>query len=647
MLGRALRQVVRFLWHGPSGLDRAARLEWRFVTVRWLAVVCLSPVILMARLPREQATNGFVVLAVASAYNLALMQGLTRRPSMFARSYTSMVGDGMLVSALVVVAGGFDTSFSFLTTTAAAASAMRYGPAPAMAIVVMFVGVDALEAWPQIQTLSASFAIRTTFLVFTALLVGSLGVEVRVAEAARQERLRQANLLNDVTADLGSSLELEPVLQASVEAAARLLGGTTAVLRPAPSLVDDSVSRVTMPPIPTVLGTPAGVWTTQHGELDRLCVDILEQPPGATPWEPLHVCLTQQSGSRAVAFALSLPTRQVRLGALAVALPANQKVPTLDPDILASFVDRMTLALENASLYRAVATRTHDLQRAYTDLAIAHQELLSVDEMKTDFVASVSHEFRTPLSSISAFSELLMTYDDPAVQREFLHIINSEAERLTRLVDDVLDIAKIESGHMDWQMALLSVAELVQENVRTFAPLAAKNGIEFRCSAEQDLPPVFGDRDRLREVISNLLNNALKFTPGGRITLEAQRDGGVIIVSVTDTGIGIDPADQERIFEKFQQVGPVLTGKPRGTGLGLAICREIVAHHGGQLWVRSALGAGSTFSFCLPVAAEDGPTLAGGAGGASRNGKDGSVAKSFTGNGSTTGWVGAVPVEAT
>jgi signal transduction histidine kinase len=314
-------------------------------------------------------------------------------------------------------------------------------------------------------------------------------------------------------------------------------------------------------------------------------------------WQPL----TLLSGVDAIVMQLALPERQITFATLALALPSSRSTTALDPDVVESFAKRVALAIENASLYRTLAKSTGDLQRAYGDLASAHQELLSVDEMKTNFLANVSHELRTPLTSIRSFSELLLAFDDPSVRQEFLQIINSESERLTRLVNDVLDVTKIESGYMDWHLQPLDLPVLLAESVRVFDATVVEAGLEFVLDIEPDLPPVDADGDRVQQVVSNLINNALKFTAQGTITLHAGVVGAEVCVSVRDTGIGISAADQERIFEKFQQVGEVLTDKPRGTGLGLPISREIITHHRGRLWVESVLGQGSTFSFTLPI----------------------------------------------
>jgi signal transduction histidine kinase len=266
--------------------------------------------------------------------------------------------------------------------------------------------------------------------------------------------------------------------------------------------------------------------------------------------------------------------------------------------LLASYLRSLTIKAEVALHDRLV-----ELQRLYADLAIAHQELLSLDEAKTNFLANVSHELRTPLTSIRAFAEILQNYpNDDDTQQEFLGIITAESERLTRLVNDVLDVTKIESGEMDWRDEAFNPTPLLEQSARTFAPLFEQAKLAFQQELTSDLPMIRGDHDRLQQVVHNLLNNAMKFTAQGGIALRASAAGDEVTISVSDTGVGIAEADQERVFEKFQQVGDTLTGKPKGTGLGLTICRDIVAHHGGFLTLESEPGRGSTFSIHLPTA---------------------------------------------
>ena len=251
------------------------------------------------------------------------------------------------------------------------------------------------------------------------------------------------------------------------------------------------------------------------------------------------------------------------------------------------------------------------LKQNMEELQAANKKLQELDKMKDSFLSTVSHELRTPLTSIKSFAEILLTYDeDKETQREFLSIINDESDRLTHLINDFLDLSKIESGRMQWETTELSVVPVIQNALNVTQTIAKQKELVVEFVADPDLPLVSCDRDRLVQVVTNLLSNAIKFTPEkGGITAEAkvvpvsEKDGqsGVVIVSVTDTGIGIAPEDYDAVFEKFKQVGDTLTDKPKGTGLGLPICKEIIEHYGGRIWVESELGKGSTFSFSLPV----------------------------------------------
>jgi PAS domain S-box-containing protein len=244
-----------------------------------------------------------------------------------------------------------------------------------------------------------------------------------------------------------------------------------------------------------------------------------------------------------------------------------------------------------------------------------------IDQMKTDFISTVSHELRTPLTSVLGFAKLIqkkledvvlpaVDADSPKIQRtvkqvrENLNIIIAEGDRLTSLINDVLDIAKIEAGKVEWNMQSLQIAEIIDRAIAATTVLANSSNLHMVCEIEPNLPEVVGDRDRLIQVLINLISNAIKFTPEGTVTCRAHYHQGKIVVSVIDQGIGISSEDQPKVFEKFKQVGEVMTDKPKGTGLGLPICKQIVEHHDGQLWVESQLGQGSTFAFSLPVVVE-------------------------------------------
>ncbi len=242
-----------------------------------------------------------------------------------------------------------------------------------------------------------------------------------------------------------------------------------------------------------------------------------------------------------------------------------------------------------------------------------------VDQMKTDFISTVSHELRTPLTSVLGFAKLIRkkleetvlpvvpTRDqkvDRAIRqvRNNLDIIVAEGNRLTALINDVLDIAKIEAGKIEWNMQPLVISEILDRSIAATSGLLSSCDLIINREMDPDLPSVLGDRDRLIQVVVNLLSNAIKFTDRGSVTCRSYQQGDEILISIIDTGIGLAPADQAKVFEKFKQVGEVMTDKPRGTGLGLPICKQIVEHHGGRLWVDSHLGQGSTFTFTLPLA---------------------------------------------
>jgi signal transduction histidine kinase/CheY-like chemotaxis protein len=270
-----------------------------------------------------------------------------------------------------------------------------------------------------------------------------------------------------------------------------------------------------------------------------------------------------------------------------------------------------------STIATAVGVTFHNA-KLFEEARLARAAAEEADAAKSSFLSTVSHELRTPLTSVLGFAKIirrrlqerlfpLIPSDDRKVEQakqqviENLGVVVSEGERLTKLIDDVLDLAKIEAGKFTWNMAAVAVKDVIDRAVAATASLFEAKKLKLESDIEPDLPVVTGDQDRLIQVVINLISNAVKFTDQGSIKCSARLDNGELVVSVTDSGIGIAPADQPKVFEKFKQVGDTLTDKPKGTGLGLPICKEIVEYHGGQIWVESAPGQGSTFSFTLPV----------------------------------------------
>ena len=271
-------------------------------------------------------------------------------------------------------------------------------------------------------------------------------------------------------------------------------------------------------------------------------------------------------------------------------------------------IEEVMTILDEASQVIAYSHQLEEKQReleaATRDLRAANERLQELDRLKDDFVSTVTHELRTPLTSIRAFSEILHDHPDidPAEQRRFLGLVIKESERLTRLINQVLDLAKLESGMAEWQTGELDLNEIVADAVSATSQIFKSRGVSVETIAAAPVSPVVADRDRVMQVMLNLLSNAAKFCAEGtgRVQVHLAEDAASVRIDVIDNGVGISPEHVGVIFEKFRQVGDTLTDKPAGTGLGLAICRQIINHFGGRLWVESEPGKGSTFSFTLP-----------------------------------------------
>jgi len=237
---------------------------------------------------------------------------------------------------------------------------------------------------------------------------------------------------------------------------------------------------------------------------------------------------------------------------------------------------------------------------------------------KSDFLSMVSHELRTPLTSVIGFAKIINKKLDSTIFPQIatedkkilkavkqvgdnIDIIVSEGERLTALINDVLDLAKLEAGKIEWKSEPISLAQIIEQAIAATSALFEAKKLKLFLEVEEDLPEIVGDRDRLVQVLINLISNAIKFSEKGSVICRVRRTDNAIALSIIDSGIGIAETDQSQVFEQFRQIGDTLTDRPKGTGLGLPICKQIVEHHGGIIWVESELGKGSNFSFTLPI----------------------------------------------
>jgi PAS domain S-box-containing protein len=264
-------------------------------------------------------------------------------------------------------------------------------------------------------------------------------------------------------------------------------------------------------------------------------------------------------------------------------------------------IQRLTTSLE-----RRVEERTRELESVNRELELRNQEVERANQMKSQFLASMSHELRTPLNAILGFSSLLMEQTTGTLnekQSRFLEHIHRGGQHLLQLINDILDLSKIEAGRLELHPEACPVSKTLPEVLSLIRPLATAKKLCLQCSVDEGLT-VHADPIRFKQVLYNLLSNAVKFTPeGGEIAVEANVVGGNARIQVRDSGIGISPEERERIFEEFHQVGTTTKGVREGTGLGLAITKRLVKQQGGEIWVESELGRGSEFFFTLPIAA--------------------------------------------
>jgi signal transduction histidine kinase len=314
--------------------------------------------------------------------------------------------------------------------------------------------------------------------------------------------------------------------------------------------------------------------------------DIRSEPPNAGNEVMLR------AGYRARLLVPLLHSGEV-VGALVVRRKAPGEFPKSTIDLLQTFGAQSGLAIQNA--------------RLFTEIGEKSQQLEVASQHKSQFLANMSHELRTPLNAILGYTELIL--DDiygeiPKKARDVLDRVQRNGKHLLGLINDVLDLSKIEAGQLTLSLTDYSVSEMVHTVITAVEPLATGKKLVLKSELPPNLPMARGDERRLAQVLLNLVGNAIKFTDTGEVAVRASAANGSLTIAVHDTGPGIPEADRARIFEEFQQVDSSATKKKGGTGLGLAIAKRIVEMHGGRIWVDSKLGEGSTFSISMPVKVE-------------------------------------------
>jgi signal transduction histidine kinase len=465
--------------------------------------------------------------------------------------------------------------------------------------------------------------------------------ETNLSRTELQRRLAELVALNELAAGLSSTLDLDELLGRALDAVVERLPFDRALVL----LVDPAANALTggraiggsAETAALVAQVNVSLAETRSALVQLALADgpMVFRDIDADPYEPNRLFARALEVTSFLGTPLVTNGRTVGVLAVDNRLSGRELERSMGP-LLFTVGSLLAAAIENARLYAEVevqnrelearvATRTAQLADATEEAVAARAAAEAASEIKSTFLASVSHELRTPLTSVVGFTKLVRrrfeeivspalatvpggVAADPKLERavrqigENLGIMAAEGERLTAMINDVLDLQKIEAGRMEFRREPVDLFAVVDQSIAATSALFVTTGLELVRDGPPELPVVIGDHHRLIQVVINLLSNAVKFTAEGSVTVRVAVANDEVVVAVVDTGTGIAEADQARVFEAFAQAGDTLTDKPRGTGLGLPISRQIVEEHGGRMWLESELGSGSTFAFALPVA---------------------------------------------
>ena len=433
-----------------------------------------------------------------------------------------------------------------------------------------------------------TFADQAVIAIENARLLSEL--QARTEDLTRS--VGELRALGEVGQAIGSTLDLQTVLATIVGRATELAGAD------AGTIYEYDVQREVFEPraserleseiVRELVATPIRKGQGVTGRLAEVLAPI--QTADISVGERILVReLLVHSGYRAL-LAVPLVREGLLIGGLTVFRKTPGEYAANVVDLMQTFATQSALAIQNARLFREIDIKSRELEVA--------------SQHKSEFLASMSHELRTPLNAIIGFSDVLlqgMFGETNEKQTEYLRDILSSGQHLLSLINDILDLSKIEAGRMDLDVATFDLPSAIDDAMLLMRERASRRGIVLERRVDENLGTISADQRKVKQVLLNLLSNAVKFTlEGGRITVSAGLTSGAVAIAVTDTGIGIAPEDQEAVFEEFRQVG-TSDKKAEGTGLGLALCRKFVELHGGRISLSSEVGKGSTFTVTLPV----------------------------------------------
>jgi signal transduction histidine kinase/DNA-binding response OmpR family regulator len=427
-------------------------------------------------------------------------------------------------------------------------------------------------------------------------------------EAALQRKVVETTTLYEVGQEIIARIDLEPMLQLIVARAHTLLQADTSLLALRQDSSDTFLIQAHSGMVTEALTTtPLHAGQGLGGRVAATGVAILVGDYPVEYADSPFLKIVQESGLRSW-LGVPLKVREVLIGVLYVVSRTPYKFGQEHQQLLSALGDQAAIAIENARLYEQVRRHAAELEAKVEErtreLQEANQRLAEASRHKSEFLANMSHELRTPMNAIIGFTRLVMRRSQdvlPSRQYENLEKILVSAEHLLALINDILDLSKIEAGRMDIHPTDFALAALVDVCLRTVEPMLKSDQVQLGKAIDADLPRLHTDEDKLKQVLMNLLSNAAKYTLDGTITVSARCQDDTVVIAVADTGIGIPAEALELIFEEFRQVDSSSTRQYSGTGLGLAISRHLARLMGGEITVRSTIEAGSTFTVTLPM----------------------------------------------